>query len=543
MENKLQARSYTSIPDNHNLAELPQGQAKAEAAVLPAWGAPGARAIPARSGPQAAWDFASRRAHFGLLAARIGADGLLLAAAFVLAYWLRYGLELGRDVSAPESFLTLSAFYPYIAIYVGITLFLLRMRGLYALPRGASWVNHMGVIAGGSFIGVSALTLGVLLFYAVLPSRLVFIYLWLCTLAVFAVERFVYRRARIWLWRRGLNIRKALVVGTGQAAQRIMKDIAERPDLGYKLLGYVSDTLDAPGGASWRVPISRRYSASLKRLGGLRDAGELIGQHGPHEVIVALPASQHAQTLAILDSCRELGVEFKLAPDLCEMRFNEVRIDALNGVPLIGVKDLALQGVNLFIKRCMDVVLVLIALAMASIPMLAIAGAIKLTSPGPVFFRQKRVGKGGRVFTCYKFRSMYRDAEARLEEIRHLNEVDGPIFKMKNDPRLTRVGKLLRQTSLDELPQLFNILKGDMSWVGPRPPTPSEVEKYSDWHLKRLDVTAGLTGLWQVSGRSNLSFDEMVKLDLYYAENWSLAFDITIMLRTVPAVLKRAGAY
>jgi exopolysaccharide biosynthesis polyprenyl glycosylphosphotransferase len=258
---------------------------------------------------------------------------------------------------------------------------------------------------------------------------------------------------------------------------------------------------------------------------------------------VALPPHQHAQTLEILDSCRELGVEFKLVPDLCEMRFHEVRIDALNGVPLIGVKDVVLQGTNLLVKRMVDVALVLVTLLFAALPMLVIASIIKLSSPGPVLFRQKRVGKDGRIFVCFKFRSMYKDAEARLDEIRHLNEADGPIFKMKEDPRLTPFGKFLRRTSLDELPQLFNILKGDMSWVGPRPPTPDEVKSYSDWQLQRLAVTSGLTGLWQVSGRSNLSFDEMVKLDLYYAENWSLVLDLTIMLRTIPAVLKRSGAY
>jgi exopolysaccharide biosynthesis polyprenyl glycosylphosphotransferase len=225
------------------------------------------------------------------------------------------------------------------------------------------------------------------------------------------------------------------------------------------------------------------------------------------------------------------------------MRFNEVRVDALNGVPLIGLKEVALKGFNLLVKRVLDFLLGWCVVIVAVIPMLTIAIIIKLSSPGAVMFKQKRVGKGGQVFICYKFRSMYKDAEARLEELREYNEVDGPIFKMRNDPRLTPFGKFLRRTSLDELPQVFNILKGDMSFVGPRPPTPDEVTQYNEWHLKRLDVTPGLTGLWQVSGRSDLSFDDMVKLDIYYAENWSLAIDTMIILRTVPAVLKREGAY
>jgi exopolysaccharide biosynthesis polyprenyl glycosylphosphotransferase len=385
--------------------------------------------------------------------------------------------------------------------------------------------------------------LGALLFNPVLPSRLVFIYLWVCTIILFAVERFAYRRARIWLWRRGINIRHALVVGVGVAGQRIMKDIVERPELGYKLAGYVADSVDGPGSSSWRIPVRARNGSGPQRLGNLKDVERIIGQQHLHEVIVALPATHHAQILQIIESCREYGLDFRLVPDLFEMRFNEVRIDALNGVPLIGVKDVALQGFNLYLKRVLDVMLALGGLIVAAIPMLIIALLVKAQSPGPVLFRQKRVGKGGHEFTCYKFRSMYKDAEQRLEDLRHLNEADGPIFKIRNDPRLTPIGRVLRRTSLDELPQMFNILRGDMSWVGPRPPTPEEVEKYSEWHRKRLDVTPGLTGLWQVSGRSDLSFEEMVKLDLYYGENWSLTVDMMIILKTIPAVLRREGAY
>jgi exopolysaccharide biosynthesis polyprenyl glycosylphosphotransferase len=485
----------------------------------------------------------AKRIRLALMASRIALDGALLALAFVLAYWLRYGLELGRDVVAPESFLPLTAFYPYIAAYVAITLLAFQMRGLYALPRGASWFDHMRITISAATIGVAALTLGALLFNPVLPSRLAFIYLWLCTVGIFGAERFVYRTIRTWLWRHGINVRRALVVGAGIAGQRIMKDIIERPELGYTLVGYVADTPDGPRSPVWTVPIRIKDGFNLQRLGTLKDVPRIIGQQELHEVIVALPATHHAQILNIIDSCRQYGLDFKLVPDLFEMRFNEVRIDALNGVPLIGVKDVALRGFNLLVKRLLDIVFAFAALIVAAIPMLFIALVIRLTSPGPVLFKQKRVGKDGRLFTCYKFRTMYKDAEQRKAELLHLNEADGPIFKIRNDPRLTPVGKFLRRTSLDELPQIWNILRGEMSWVGPRPPTPDEVARYNEWHLKRLEVTPGLTGLWQVSGRSDLSFDEMVKLDLYYAENWSLSMDIIILLKTIPAVLKREGAY
>jgi exopolysaccharide biosynthesis polyprenyl glycosylphosphotransferase len=484
----------------------------------------------------------ARRLRFALFAGRAFADGVLLIVAFIVAYWLRYGLELGRDVIAPESFKPISDFYPYIISYAVLTLLAYQMRGLYSVPRAATWLDHMRLIVSGTLLGVSALTLGALLLNPVLPSRLVFIFLGACTIVLFGLERFGYRKLRMWFWRRGVNIRKALVVGSSVAGQRIMKDIVERPDLGYKLAGYVSDSADGPGTPSWTVPIRTR-NGGLHRLGSIKDVGRILSGQHLHEVIVALPATHHAQILNIIDSCREFGVDFKLVPDLFEMRFNEVRVDALNGVPLIGLKETALKGFNLFVKRVLDMALGVLALIIAALPMLVIAAIVKLGSPGAVFFKQKRVGKAGEVFTCYKFRSMYRDAEARLEELRKYNEVDGPIFKMRNDPRLTPFGKFLRRTSLDELPQVFNILRGEMSFVGPRPPTPDEVTKYSEWHLKRLDVTPGLTGLWQVSGRSDLSFDDMVKLDIYYAENWSLEMDTMIILRTIPAVLKREGAY
>jgi exopolysaccharide biosynthesis polyprenyl glycosylphosphotransferase len=483
----------------------------------------------------------ARRLKILLVSLRVAADSVLLVSAFVIAYALRYVFALGRDVVAPESTLPLSAFYGYIVVFTAMSLVALQMRGAYSLPRGASWFDHMRVIAGATLMSVAALTLGALLFNPVLPSRLLFLFLWFVTMAIFGVERFAYRQLRAWLWRRGINIRRTVVVGSGVAGQRIMKDIIERPELGYQMMGYVADSADGPASDGWRVPIKR--NGSLKRLGGLKDVRRIIEQQDLHEVIVALPATHHAQIAGIVDSCREYGVDFKLVPDLFEMRFNEVRIDAVNDVPLIGVKDVALRGFNLFVKRVLDIVLASIALVFAIIPMLIIAVAVKLTSPGPVFFNQQRAGKNGEPFVCYKFRTMYQDAEELKEQLRQQNEARGPMFKIKNDPRRTELGKLLRRMSLDELPQLVNIVRGDMSWVGPRPPTPDEVALYNDWQRKRLEVTPGLTGLWQVSGRSDLSFDEMVKLDLYYAENWSLALDTKIILKTIPVVIKREGAY
>ena len=194
-------------------------------------------------------------------------------------------------------------------------------------------------------------------------------------------------------------------------------------------------------------------------------------------------------------------------------------------------------------KRLLDVLVALAILMIAALPMLFIALAIRAISPGPILFRQPRVGKGGRLFTSYKFRSMYMDAEDRLAEVAHLNEVDGPIFKLRNDPRITPLGRFLRRTSLDELPQLFNVLRGEMSLVGPRPGLMHEVQAYEPWQLERLTVRPGLTGLWQVNGRSDLPFEAMMRLDLEYIRRWSLWFDIWLLIRTIPAVVSARGAY
>lgn len=200
-------------------------------------------------------------------------------------------------------------------------------------------------------------------------------------------------------------------------------------------------------------------------------------------------------------------------------------------------------GVAKIAKRVLDVIVASAGLMLAALPMLCIALTIRLTSPGPVLFRQARVGKGGRLFTSYKFRSMYMDAEDRLEEVRHLNQADGPIFKIRQDPRMTPVGRFLRRTSLDELPQLFNAFRGEMSIVGPRPALMTEVLAYEPWQLGRLTVRPGLTGLWQVSGRSDLPFEAMMRLDLEYIRRWSLWFDLRLLILTVPAVVSGRGAY
>ncbi len=230
-------------------------------------------------------------------------------------------------------------------------------------------------------------------------------------------------------------------------------------------------------------------------------------------------------------------------PDIFQLTLSRVDVDDLGGIPLIGVKPVMIRGGSLAIKRAMDLVLGGLSFIFAFPLMVIIALAIKLDSPGPVLFKQVRVGKGGREFVCWKFRSMRQGAEEERDRLLDLNERDGPLFKIRDDPRATRVGRFLRRISLDELPQLYNVFRGEMSLVGPRSPLPSEVAQYQEWHKQRLEAPQGITGLAQVSGRSDLSFDETCLLDIFYIENYSPVLDLRILIKTIPSVLSRQGAY
>jgi exopolysaccharide biosynthesis polyprenyl glycosylphosphotransferase len=278
-------------------------------------------------------------------------------------------------------------------------------------------------------------------------------------------------------------------------------------------------------------------------LGPIDNLSRELVENQVDEVIITLPWQYHRRIMSVLRQCQQADVKARVVPDVLQLSLDKVDIEVLNGIPLISVKPHTIAGPQFAIKRAMDLTLGGLGLIIALPIMGALALAVKLDSPGPVFFIQKRVGRNGREFRAYKFRSMVADAERLKSQLEQLNEADGPLFKIKDDPRLTRVGRFLRRTSLDELPQIFNVLKGEMSLVGPRPALPEEVAAYEPWHRKRLEALPGMTGLWQVSGRSNLGFDEMVMLDIYYVENWSPGLDLSILIRTIPKVLIGEGAY
>ena len=472
-----------------------------------------------------------------VVAVRLVSDALLVFAGFYLAYWMRYSLHIGGEVPA-WAFQPFAFFSSKALLLTALIIVIFQVRGIYRQPRWTSFLDEAMSIANGVTTAMALVVLYSFLqrFY---PSRLLFIYAWLLIISFLIGKRLLVRFVRVRLWVRGIGVERVLVIGSGKAGERLMQWLLSQPQLGYSVVGFVDDDPPADG---WAIATERKV-VRPRHLGTEADVGALVREHDIDEVIIALPTTSQGKIMAIVNQCRAAEVEFKLVPDLFELAMDKVNIHDVAGLPLIALKPAEIAGLNFAVKRLIDLVVASTIIVIAAIPMALIALAIKLDSDGPILFRQVRVGRNGRHFVCYKFRTMVRDAEKQQADLQRAHNMDGRLAKLKEDPRRTRVGKLLRRTSFDELPQFFNVVKGEMSAVGPRPPVPSEVAEYDEWHLGRLLVTPGLTGLWQVSGRSNLTFDEMVRLDLYYAENWSPWLDITIMLRTIPAILTARGAY
>jgi exopolysaccharide biosynthesis polyprenyl glycosylphosphotransferase len=470
---------------------------------------------------------------------QIISDGVLVWLAFWVAYQLRYKYEFGGTILFfdREPF---STYYGMSALFVGATLLAFIMRGLYRLPRWFGFLDEATLVAGGVTTSMATVILLAFLF-RFSPSRLVFLYAWICAVLFLLARRLLSRTAKHWLWSKGIGVDRVLVVGAGETGRRLMQAMMSKPLLGYQVVGFVDDGISADALA---VATEHRVTRA-ERLGTTDEIGDVVQSRQIDEVIIALSGDEHERVLSIIEHCRRRSVTFKVVPDLLQLSLDRIDIGEVAGVPLIGLKDASIRGLNYMIKRSIDIVIATLVLAIVAIPMGIIALLVKRDSAGPVFYRAPRIGKNGVPFTLIKFRCMVDGAdELRADLVAEHGDVQDPrLFKLPDDPRLTGIGRVLRRWSLDELPQFVNILKGDMSVVGPRPQLPDEVAKYEDWHRQRLLVTPGLTGLWQINGRSKLSFDEMVRLDLYYAEHWSPWLDLKIVLRTAPAVATGRGAY
>jgi exopolysaccharide biosynthesis polyprenyl glycosylphosphotransferase len=282
----------------------------------------------------------------------------------------------------------------------------------------------------------------------------------------------------------------------------------------------------------------------LRGLGHLDQLEEVLKRESVELVMITLRWTHHDLIMELLEVCQRLEVEVRIVPDVFQLNLRQVNIENLDGIPLLGVNGtVPLRGSGKLVKRAVDIFVILLISPVLLPAFLFIALMIRLEGPGPIFYTQKRIGENGKTFAMIKFRSMIPDADQYRQQLVEQYQLDPRHPKMVDDPRITRVGRLLRHTSLDELPNIINVIRGDMSMVGPRPPTPDEVQLYEKWHMQRLQTMPGITGLWQVSGRSDIPFDEMCLLDIYYIENWSIRLDAQILMMTLPRVLLRQGAY
>ena len=357
---------------------------------------------------------------------------------------------------------------------------------------------------------------------------------WSTSILIGLVSRVLLRMMLMRLRSSGKNNRHILFVGTNAKAVALARSVTGRPELGYRIEGFLTESLEpAPAMSIDEWPV----------LGRMTETQRFLEDGVVDEVMICLPMADHfLQIYELIGLCQERGVVVRIRPEMFDVKvLSKSQVELFEGEYIVTFFRESLLG-QLLVKRLLDLLAAAVALILLSPLLLLVAVAIRLDSPGPIFFTQERLGMNKRRFKLLKFRSMVIDAEERRAALETLNEMDGPVFKIANDPRITRVGRFLRRTSIDELPQLINVLKGDMSLVGPRPPLASEVDRYEWLDRKRISVMPGITCLWQISGRNEVSFEEWMDLDREYIEKWSLWLDVKILLKTIPVVLMGRGA-
>jgi exopolysaccharide biosynthesis polyprenyl glycosylphosphotransferase len=451
-------------------------------------------------------------------------DFLGTQAALLAADAARRQIPLGQQLGDPDTFLNLP-----IHLIVGVVFPAAFMAlSVYDFRRETRPVGDLAsalrAVAVGTFLFA-----GVLYFsYRDVP-RLMVVYFFLAELGVVSGTRLGLALALRWLRGRGRPLIRVLLVGAGDVAARAAQAIHVGLGDSVMLLGCVDD--EATEGP-----------AELSLLGKLADVPALVDRMAVDDVIVALPASQYMAVETLVGSLLRLPVRVRLVPDYLRLVVVQSSVESLGGIPLIGLREPRITGLAWATKRLFDVVATLALLLLTWPLMVMIAVAIRLDSPGPVIFRQQRVGENGRLFWMYKFRTMWADAEARGPQL-GFDAQGHPIYKWREDQRVTRVGRWLRRTSLDEMPQFINVLRGDMSLVGPRPEMLFLVEHYDAWQRQRLAVPPGITGWWQVNGRSDLPMHLNTQFDLYYIRNYSLWLDLKILWRTLGVVVRGEGAY
>jgi len=466
------------------------------------------------------------------------ADLVFIYLAFFLPYFIRWNF-FGPQITSPfpshhANSMLLPSFDQYSKLYISwglITVSFLFSQKLYQTNRLFSMSRETLLVLKA--VISSTLIMGLLVFFikAIHISRLVFLgnFILLCFFlsAWRALKKIILRKLIV----RGYNNFNVLIVGSGNIAEEFVKVANDNPAYGFKIAGFLDEH---------KTKGSQVYGHKV--LGNLNDFEKVARQHFIDDVVITNPENRK-DIADLIRRGKESNVSMRVIQDPFELALDVINVYRFGHLPIFDYSVKRLHGANLIDKRIMDIILSSLALVLLLPPLFIIAVAIKICDRGPVFYVSRRYGRNGFPFNFYKFRSMVIGAEEKMEILKSKNEKDGPIFKIKDDPRVTKIGKLLRKYSLDELPQLWNVLKGDMSIVGPRPLPIGQIEKNDLDQLKRLEIKPGITGLWQVSGRSDVSFGNLVRWDIWYINNWSLWLDFNIILKSIPVVLKGKGAY
>jgi len=412
----------------------------------------------------------------------------------------------------------------FLILYAALILLLCQSQDLYRVVRTRSALDESLAVAGAVIAATLLLTVFIYLSNIKIISRLVVGSSAVLNVVTLSAWRLWRRRVVERRLARGLGTRNVLIIGAGKVGQELASYLERNKNLGLTLKGF----------------LDQNHSADPRLLGSIEDLPGVARAHFVDEVFITIPSEREVVRAAALEARRQ-RLDVKVVPELYDGLAWRAPIDYLGDFPVMSLHREPIPALGLLAKRALDIVGSALGLLFLSPLFALIALAIKLDSPGPVLYRAPRVGKKGRRFICYKFRSMVSNADALKDALRQLNQRRGPTFKISGDPRITRLGRFLRQWSLDELPQLWNVFQGDMSLIGPRPHPTDDYQQYQLEHLRRLDVTPGITGLWQVSARRDPSFERNLALDLEYIENWNLWLDLKILLRTIPAVLGRSG--
>lgn len=479
---------------------------------------------------------------------RVG-DLLLIVITFFVAYYGRQSLLFWNyyfSLALPfqgEVLAPIQEYYVVLFLSLIYYQFVLSMLGGYASMRLSSSFRLFKISLLGSCLVFLLLAASLFILKLDLSRSFIGFFCGLVSIGVLA-ERWIGLKLLRFFRRRGRNFRNVLIVGVGEQARKISTQVVARPELGIRIRAFVSlQSRHTP--VSWisLLNSSPSHIQSGKILEGKASVEKALKEYAIDEVIFTdvVPVMEDVEDLVLL--CTEQGIETTLAADLFSVGIVRSGVSYFGGVPLIHFETPPGDRWELSIKRIIDIMVSAILLIMLSPVFILISILILQLDGSPVLFRQKRVGLNGRIFSLYKFRSMVKNAEEQLSELSQFNEMDGPVFKIKEDPRVTRCGKFMRKHSLDELPQLWNVLRGDMSLVGPRPPIPGEVSLYERRSRRRLSMRPGLTCSWQVEGRNSIrDFQSWVKMDLEYIDNWSLGYDLWLLMKTVPVVLLGKGS-